>query len=71
MSGRSPGILWRLADAGVYIECRLNPGCGFVELVVERAGEIVRRETYPDQSTAYERARALRAEHDRTTDGPR
>jgi hypothetical protein len=55
----------------VYIECRLNPGCGFVELVVERAGEILRRETYPDQSTAYERARALRAEHDRTTDGPR
>jgi hypothetical protein len=69
VSGRSPRILWRFADAGVYIECRLNLGCGIVELVVERAGEILTREAYPDQPTAYERARALRAEHERTTDG--
>jgi hypothetical protein len=70
VNGRPPKVLWRLADAGEWVECRLNPGCGGAELVVERAGETLTREVYPDQSTAYERARALRAAHEPSTGGP-
>jgi hypothetical protein len=70
VSRRPPRILWRLVDAGVSVECRLNLGCGVVELVVERGGEPLRREAYPDQATAHERARALRTEHERAKGGP-
>jgi hypothetical protein len=62
--------LWHLRRGGGDVECRLDAGCGVVELRVERAGEILRRESYPDASTAYERARALRAQYERTPRDP-
>jgi hypothetical protein len=70
MSGTAWKRLWHLGGAGGDVECRLASGCGVVELRVERAGEILRRESYPDASTAYERARALRAQYERTPRDP-
>jgi hypothetical protein len=70
VSRRASKALWRLSAPGGGIECRLTSGCGAAELVVERAGQVLQREAYPDSSTAYERARKLRLDYERLVPGP-
>jgi len=57
-------LRWTISAARGDIACLLNPGCGVVGLTVVRGEAVLRQEAYPDSSTAYERARALRGELD-------
>jgi RimJ/RimL family protein N-acetyltransferase len=64
MGEPAPRSIWAITAPGADIECRVAPGCGVVALVVEQGSGVLRRETYPDDSTAFERARVLRGEYD-------
>jgi RimJ/RimL family protein N-acetyltransferase len=64
MSEPAPRSIWTITAPGADIECRAAPACGVVALVVEQGSGVLRRETYPDHSTAFERARVLRGEYD-------
>lgn len=64
MSVPVPRSLWTIAAASGDIECHVSSGCGVVGLTVVRGETVLRQEAYPDFSTAYERARALRGELD-------
>jgi [ribosomal protein S5]-alanine N-acetyltransferase len=57
-------VVWTIEHAGVRVECRVSAGCGVVDVLVEQDGESITHETYPDFSTAHERARGLRAQLD-------
>jgi len=59
-------VLWDIDARAGSIQCVTAAACGGVELVVEQAGETLARESFPDHSTAYERARILRREFDET-----
>jgi len=64
VSAQVPKVLWTIAAAGGDVACLLTPGCGVVGLTVARGEDVLRQEAFPDFSTAYERARALRGELD-------
>ena len=53
--------LWQIGE----LECVMISCCAGAELQMRRAGEIVLREMYPMKSDLYDRARDLRAEHER------
>jgi hypothetical protein len=59
-------VLWEIVTPASWIACVVAASCGGFELVVEQGGEALARESYPDASTAYERARVLRREYDET-----
>ena len=69
MAAAGPTTLWAVAAAGVEIACTISLGCGRVELQLVQGGDVLVREVYPDRSTAYERARELRADLERKDDG--
>jgi hypothetical protein len=52
--------LWRIGD----LECVMISCCSGAELQLRRGGDIVLREMYPMKSDLYDRARALRQEHE-------
>jgi hypothetical protein len=57
----APVVLWR-ADDEHETTCVMISCCSGAELQMRRGTHIVLRELYPDKSTLFERARALRAE---------
>jgi hypothetical protein len=57
--------LWRVGE----FDCVMVSCCAGAELQVRRNDEIVLRELYPMKSDLYERARELKAEHERTQSG--
>ena len=52
-------VLWVGRSGATTITCRIASSCAAVELSVIEGDRILRREQYPDRSTAYERARDL------------
>lgn len=64
MTGAAGKPVWVMSAPGADIECRVAPGCHGVALTVDQGGETLARESHADHSTAYERARHLRAEYD-------
>lgn len=55
-------ILWRGLCGARVIYCSVASGCAGVDLQIFEGESSVRRERHADRATAYERARALRAE---------
>ena len=56
--------LWRIGE----LECVMISCCAGAELQIRGAAGIVLREMYPMKSDLYDRARDLRAEHERRSE---
>lgn len=59
-------LLWTATRGGTHITCVVTRGCAGVDVQVCDRDTVIRREQHPDSSTAYERARHLRSEFERT-----
>ena len=57
-------MLWVATRAGSRAACVIVRGCAGIDLQIEE-GDVRFREQHPDSSTAYERARQLRAQFER------
>jgi hypothetical protein len=55
-----PTILWTGARDATSVACSIHSSCAGIELHVTEGTFVLKREMYPDRSTAYERARTLR-----------
>jgi RimJ/RimL family protein N-acetyltransferase len=64
MGGTAPRLLWTISASVDDVTCALGTDCNGVELFIEQGTTLLAREFFPDRSTAYDRARVLRAEHD-------
>ena len=64
MAGTQARTLWSIGGPDEPVVCTVSSDCNLVELRVEQHASILLRESFPDRSTAYERARVLRGEHD-------
>lgn len=53
------GTLWRGRLGEKTLTCSLRPGCVGVDLLIIDGEQVIRRERYPDRSTACERSRDL------------
>jgi hypothetical protein len=58
-------ILWHARRGPDRVRCAVVAGCAGLDLQVVEGETITRRERHGDRSTAYERARELRAEYQR------
>jgi hypothetical protein len=65
VSAPNETILWSAVRRHSRVVCIIARGCAGIDLQVTEADVVVRREHYPDSSTAYERARQLRSEYER------
>jgi hypothetical protein len=59
-------ILWHGRRGQAVVRCSMRDGCAGVDLQIVADEMIARRERHADRSSAYERARELRAEYART-----
>jgi hypothetical protein len=58
-------ILWYARRGPHRVRCAIAAGCAGVDLHLVEGETITRRERHADRSTAYERARELRAGYER------
>jgi len=58
-------VLWEARRLPSVARCSLTSSCAGVELRISEGNVTARRELYSDRSTAFERARELRAEFER------
>ena len=54
--------LWHGRLGEKTLTCSLRPGCVGVDLLIIEGEQVIRRERYPDQSTACERSRDLNSD---------
>jgi hypothetical protein len=59
----APMILWRGRKGHAVVFCVVQRGCGGIDLQIVEGELVLRRERYPDRSTAYERSQGVRAEY--------
>ena len=64
MGGTAPRLLWTISAPVDDVTCAIGTDCNGVELLIEQGTTLLAREFFPDRSTAYDRARVLRGEHD-------
>ena len=64
MAANDQRRLWTIDAPTQEVVCAIQSDCGRVDLLVEQGSEVCVRESFPDRSTAYERARTLRGEWD-------
>jgi RimJ/RimL family protein N-acetyltransferase len=64
MGGTAPRLLWTISAPVDDVTCALGTDCNGVELLIDQGTTALVREFFPDRSTAYDRARVLRGEHD-------
>jgi hypothetical protein len=65
VSAPNETVLWSAVRTHSRVVCTIARGCAGIDLQITEADVVVRREHYPDSSTAYERARHWRSEYER------
>jgi len=60
----SERVMWHGQCGALGVQCTVASSCAGVDIQIAEGGTLIRRERYPDRSTAYERARAIRREYE-------
>jgi hypothetical protein len=60
----SERVVWHGECGALAVQCTVASSCVGVDVQIAEGGTVIRRERYPDRSTAYERASAIRREYE-------